>query len=210
MTTQELIEKLKVIGVLRTPAIEEGLREFDRADFVPQEVKKIAYQDEALSIGYGQTISQPYTVVFMLERLGVQEGDIVLDIGSGSGWQAALLSHLVGESGKVITVDITPRLYEFSQSNISKYPQYSDHVQFFCMNAKKELPEVPETSNGFDKIIVSSGLKEVPQFWYDKLKTGGIIMYPKDGGVYKEVKVAANEFTKEYFPGFAFVPFIEE
>ncbi|GIW69951.1 MAG: hypothetical protein KatS3mg101_0698 [Patescibacteria group bacterium] len=106
MNKLELVSKLKLQGVLRSPRIEAALVEVDRADFVRLEDKEYSYIDTAMSIGYGQTISQPYTVVFMLELLQAGDGHKVMDIGTGSGWQAALLSSLVGDSGKVHTIEI--------------------------------------------------------------------------------------------------------
>ncbi|KKS15890.1 MAG: Protein-L-isoaspartate O-methyltransferase [Parcubacteria group bacterium GW2011_GWB1_41_6] len=94
---RNLVNNLKNIGVLKTPAIIEAFLKIDRADFVPEEIKNLAYFNEALAIGLSQTISQPYTVAFMLELLEPKLGDKIMDIGSGSGWQTALLAHIVSQ-----------------------------------------------------------------------------------------------------------------
>ena len=96
-----LIKELMAEGILKTPSIIEAFEKVDRKDFVPEELKDKAYLNTPLPIGYGQTISQPLTVAFMLELLQPQAGDKVLEIGSGSGWQTALLAHMVsGGNGR--------------------------------------------------------------------------------------------------------------
>src|SRR3989344_651660 len=101
MTKEALVLALMRSGVLQSERITRALQVVDRADFVPKAQKHLAYADEALSIGFGQTISQPYTVVFMLERLAAEEGNVVLEVGYGSGWQTAMLAELVGKEGRV-------------------------------------------------------------------------------------------------------------
>ena len=96
---EELIRWLEGRGVLRSPRLKAALQAVDRADFIPPDLRAAAYLDEPLPIGQGQTISQPYTVVFMLEALGVAPGHRVLEIGYGSAWQTALLAYLVGDQG---------------------------------------------------------------------------------------------------------------
>ena len=81
------MRELERKGVLKSKRIVDALLAVDRVDFVPGHMRDLVYADEALPIGYGQTISQPYTVVFMLELLGVRAGDIVFEVGYGSGWQ---------------------------------------------------------------------------------------------------------------------------
>lgn len=98
---KELVQHLVFTGVLRTPAIVVAFKRVDRVDFVPEVYQDEAYQDYPLSIGFGQTISQPTTVAFMMELLGPMPGNTVLDIGSGSGWTTALLASLVGNTGHV-------------------------------------------------------------------------------------------------------------
>src|SRR3989344_1328532 len=90
-----LIDPLVLSGVLKSRGIIEAFQRVDRADFVPDEFRDSAYVDEPLPIGYGQTISQPWTVAFMLELLAPEGGESILDIGSGSGWQTALLAYIV-------------------------------------------------------------------------------------------------------------------
>ncbi len=87
----QLIRELINSGYLKTPAIIEAFQKINRADFVPEEIKEESYINAPLPIGYGQTISQPLVVAFMLEQLEPQPADKILDIGSGSGWPSALL-----------------------------------------------------------------------------------------------------------------------
>ncbi len=97
--------------------IDEAFQSVNRKNFLPPRVAELWEHDAALSIGYGQTNSQPYTVRKMLEWLDVQEGDKVLDIGSGSGWTTALLAHIVSRKGRVYAVERIPELVEFGRNN---------------------------------------------------------------------------------------------
>ncbi|MDP2665142.1 MAG: L-isoaspartyl protein carboxyl methyltransferase, partial [bacterium] len=108
MTNEMLIASLKNSGAIKTIAVENAFRAVDRARFVTEESKPLAYLDEALPIGEKQTISQPTVVALCLEWLQAHPGDRVLDVGSGSGWTTALLAHLVGPTGSVIGIERIP------------------------------------------------------------------------------------------------------
>jgi len=116
-----LIDQLIDTGYLHTPRIINAFRKTKREDFLPEKLKDQAELNEPLPIGEGQTISQPLTVAFMLELLQPEEGNKILDVGSGSGWTTALLSELAGENGKVYGVEIRKSLKEFGEKNTSKY-----------------------------------------------------------------------------------------
>ncbi len=206
MNKLELVSKLKHDGVLKSQCIEKALLEIDRADFVRPEDKNYSYADTAMPIGYGQTISQPYTVVFMLELLDVRPGQKILDVGTGSGWQAALLSHLAGEGGKVHTIEIIPNLVVFAKENISKYPELAQKIIFHTGSAKEGIEEEAP----FDRIIAAADVRNVPEAWSRQLKVGGVMVYPKDNGIYKATKNSETDFNTLYYPGFVFVPFVED
>ena len=89
-----LIDNLIAEGWLKTPRIIEAFRKIKRVDFLPEDIKNLAELNEALPIGWGQTISQPLVVAFMIEQLDPQPGDKILDVGSGSGWTTALLAEI--------------------------------------------------------------------------------------------------------------------
>lgn len=202
---ERLIRGLKQNGVLRSKNIEEALRAAPRELFVPESLRERAYDDEALPIGRGQTISQPYTVVFMLELFEVGSGHIVLDAGYGSGWQSALLAHLVGAGGRVYAFEIVPELCVFGTDNVSRIPRLASRVTAFCKSAGPGMPELP---GGFDRIIAAAEVDSVPLAWQEQLKTGGIMVYPSGNSLWREKKTAPGVFQKEEFPGFAFVPFV--
>lgn len=119
---KQLVQDLIFFKVLKTPDIIDAFKRIDRADFVPEKYRNEAYEDYPLPIGFGQTISQPATVAFMFELLRPKPGDIVLDIGSGSGWTVAMLASIVGNTGYVTGVEIIPELVTFGRKNLRKYP----------------------------------------------------------------------------------------
>ena len=107
---KQLIKNLISSGYLKTPEIINAFYKIDRIDFVPEELKYEAHTNTPLPIGYGQTVSQPLTVAFMLELLQPKSGHKILDVGSGSGWQSVLLACLAGNKGRVIAVERIPEL----------------------------------------------------------------------------------------------------
>jgi len=200
----KLIQELKSKGVLKHKLAQEAFKTIDRADFVPKDEKPEAYQNRPLSIGYGQTISQPYTVAFMLDLLKPLVGQKILEIGSGSGWQTALLAHIVGEKGKVFAMEIIPEIKEFGEKNIEKYPKLAKQVVIFNRDAKNGLPE--ETP--FDGIIAAATVDEIPKSWKKQLKVGGRMVFPMRDSIYVLIKKSEKDFKKEVFPNFVFVPLV--
>lgn len=205
---EDLIQELKRKKVLKSARIAAALREVDRADFVPENLMEFAYVDDALPIGRGQTISQPYTVVFMLELLDAAPGQKIMEIGYGSGWQTALLAHLVAPAGEIYAFELVPELCEMGEKNVSKYPEIMKRVALQCENASSGLPEIAKKIGGFDRIICAADIEKIPASWRTELKDGGILVYPSGSSIFREIKKGAS-WKKEEFPGFAFVPFIE-
>lgn len=210
-----LIDSLIKEGWLKTPRIIEAFREIKRFDFLPQEIKDLAELNEALSIGYGQTISQPLVVAFMLELLQPKPGEKILDVGSGSGWTTALLAEIVGQKGRVIAVEIVSELKEFGEKNVSKYNFIKKgQVQFICADGSKGYSkEAP-----FDKILASASAETLPPTWKEQLKIGGRIVTPIGSSIWLFIKKSPSfakategkeaEFEEIEYPGFAFVPLI--
>lgn len=127
MSLESLITELRHDGYLKSPRLIEAFLKIDRKDFVPKELWAEAYGNYPLPIGEGQTISQPLTVAFMLELLEPRPGEKILEVGAGSGWQAALLAYAVSgvkgqvSSGRVVAVERIPELAKMAERNISKY-----------------------------------------------------------------------------------------
>jgi protein-L-isoaspartate(D-aspartate) O-methyltransferase len=183
--------------------ISNAFNEINRSDFVPEELEDQAYLDVPLPIGYGQTISQPYTVNRMLEWLDVRVGDIVLDVGSGSGWTTALLSNIVGHRGMVYAVEKVPELLKFGKTNCRKYR--IKNVKFY--KAHDNVYGLPEKSP-YNRILVSASADNVPDVLVDQLTTGGKMVIPVKNDILEITKKPDGERETIVHPGFIFVPLV--
>jgi len=205
----DLINQLILEGYLKTPNIIKAFKTIKRQDFVLPEDLERANRNYPLPIGYSQAIPQPSIVAFMLELLQAQSGDKILEIGSGSGWQTALLCKLVGDKGEVHALERIPKLTEMGENNIAKYNFIENGVaRVLCQDGSLGLPGVAP----FDKIIAAAAPRTIPIKIKEQLKIGGRLVMPV-GPVWKQnmvvlEKVEEDTYKEHRFPGFIFVPLI--
>lgn len=203
MNKQQLLQSLRKQGISEEILI--AFSKVKREDFVDKEFKEQAYEDDALPIGYGQTISQPYTIALMLSNLELKKGQKVLEVGSGSGYVLALLAEIVGEQGEVFGIERIKELAQNSKQNLKGY----GHVKIYSGNGADGLPDYA----GFDRILISAGCREMPEELFSQLKEMGIIVLPL--GPYSEKalvviqKINGRQNVIDRKPGFMFVNFIE-
>jgi len=200
-----LIRDLIYQGYLKTDRIIEAFSKIRRVDFVPEELESAAQANIPLPIGQGQTISQPLTVAFMLEKLQPKPGDNILDIGTGSGWTTALLAQIVGKKGKVIGIERIEGLRDFGTNNISKYNFLSGgRAKIICADGSKGyINEAP-----YNRILVSAAASEIPKELKKQLVVGGRLVIPVDSSIWMIEKKSEKVFHEEEYPGFSFVPLI--
>ena len=206
---EKLIKNLVDDGYLKTPSIIEAFQKISRIDFVPENLKEVAYADNPLPIGHEQTISQPLVVAFMLELLEPREGEKILDIGAGSGWQTALLAHIVvGDElgGKVIAIERILELKTMAEENIAKYNFIEKGVVQIIQGdgSKGHKEEAP-----YDKIIAAAAAEKIPPAWKEQLKIGGRIVAPVGQSIMVIEKTEQNQFTQKQYFGFSFVPLVK-
>src|SRR3989344_5483502 len=193
MEKEELIEYLKHEGF--PGKILYAIEKVPREDFVPDYLQEMAYEDVALPLEAGSTISQPYTICFMLNILEPEEGQKILEIGSGSGYVLALISEIT--NGPTFGIEIIKSLADRSQKTLSKYK----NIKVLNRDGSKGLQEEAP----FDKILISAETKKMPEHLYNQLKDGGTMVVPIKNSIYKITK-KENEINIKEFPGFIFVP----
>ena len=195
--------RLLKVKVGMSPEIERAFLACPRELFVPEHLKERAYEDVPLPIGYGQTISQPSTVAIMTRLLDPKPGNRVLEVGTGSGWQAAILSKLV-HPGTVYTVERIPELAEFARRNLKAAG--AENVRVFVGDGSGGLPEHAP----YDRIIVTAASPEIPEPLLNQLAPGGRMVLPVGREVQKMtvVEKTAEGLKIEEAGEFVFVPLI--
>jgi protein-L-isoaspartate(D-aspartate) O-methyltransferase len=192
---EELILSLRREGFLRTQRVISAFRSVPREGFLPGKLSEHAYSDQPLPIGRGQTISAPHMVAVMTELLEPDSRDIVLEVGAGSGYQAAILSKLVKE---VFTVELEGELTGFARSNLERAG--IRNVEVIHGDGSRGLPEKAP----FDKILVTCAVEDIPAPLIGQLKEGGIVTAPV-GPYYRQtlvsgVKEGKKLRTARHFP----------
>ncbi len=164
---------------------------------------QFAYQDKAFPIGVGQTISQPYTVAFQSELLQIKPGQKVLEVGTGSGYQAAVLCEM---GAKVFTIERQRELFIKSSKIL---PQIGYKLRFFLGDGYKGLPQF----GPFNKIIVTAGAPQIPEELLTQLDIGGVMVIPVGRNdvqiMTRIIRESESEFSQEEFGRFAFVPMLK-
>jgi protein-L-isoaspartate(D-aspartate) O-methyltransferase len=162
-------EQLELRGI-RDPRVLAAMQAVPRHAFVPDGLRHLAYEDGPLPIGEGQTISQPYIVAFMAEALGLSGSERVLEVGSGSGYAAAVLSLLAAD---VYGIELEPVLYERSVATLSLLGNENVHLRLG--DGFLGWPEAAP----FDAVLISCAAEAIPAPLWAQLRTGGRIVYPK-------------------------------
>ncbi len=166
---ERMIQDQLIARGIRDDAVLRAMRRIAREKFVPGALSMHAYDDCPLEIGCGQTISQPYIAAFMTELLSLRPEDSVLEIGTGCGYQTALLAEL---AGSVETIERIRTLYEGSRLRLSRLGY--TNILFHFGDAQSDLLK----RGGFDKIIVTAAAPEIPEILVDQLNEGGQLVIP--------------------------------
>ncbi|MCK6694390.1 MAG: protein-L-isoaspartate(D-aspartate) O-methyltransferase [Thermoanaerobaculia bacterium] len=199
---KRLVDDLRRRGI-RDEAVLTAMNAVPRHFFLDKAFEEHAYDDKPFPIGHEQTISQPYTVAYMTALLDVKKGDRILEIGTGSGYQAAILAAM---GARVFTVERQEALYLQARDLLKAMGITS--VRCFFRDGAKGLAEYAP----YQGIIVTAGAPVVPEPLKEQLAVGGILVIPVGESVqymYKIVRLSATEYQEEILDAFMFVPFLE-
>jgi len=175
MSLEKFCKYLENLGF--SEKIIDAFRKIKREWFVPEEYKNLAYEDVVIPIKEGVTISQPSVLAYMLEYLDLEKGLKVLEIGTGSGFSTALISYLIGESGKIISIEIDEYAYKYANEKIKELIEKKiipNNIKIVLGDGSLGYPkEAP-----YDRIISHAGCYKIPNPWLWQLKENGIIVAP--------------------------------
>jgi protein-L-isoaspartate(D-aspartate) O-methyltransferase len=199
----------KLVDVVRGKGISDerilhAIDSIPRHFFLDSAFDEVAYEDRAFPIGEGQTISQPYTVAYQTQLLALKPFEKVLEIGTGSAYQAAVLAEM---GAQVYTIERQKKLFEDNKK--FNYLKKYHNIKFFYGDGYEGLP----TFAPFDKILITAAAKEVPRKLIDQLKPGGMMILPVGGGEVQRMmritKLNNGAVKEEVFDHFSFVPMLE-
>lgn len=198
---KNLVDELKKKGITSEKVLDAFLH-VERHQFVPDIMKQHAYNDVALPIGYGQTISQPYTVAFMTQTLDPKPGSKILEIGTGSGFQAAILNYM---GARVFSIERNDKLY---RQALKTFDQLDLKIAVRCSDGTIGWDEF----SPYEGIIVTAGGPTVPVNLKKQLAVGGKMIIPVGDRKGQSLKIITKNSETEFFetevPNFAFVPLV--
>ena len=202
---KQLVEQLRTKGIT-DEAVLSALNEVPRHVFLDSSFVELAYQDKAFPIGSGQTISQPSTVAFQTQLLSLEKGMKVLEIGTGSGYQACVLAAM---GAKVFSIERQRNLYFKTKEILERLPF---RVKTFLGDGFEGLP----TYAPFDRVIITAGAPSIPEELIRQMKDGGIMVIPMDNAegegqtMLRITKMEDGTLKKEEFGDFKFVPMLKD
>lgn len=202
---KQMVDALRSKGITDETVL-AAINEVPRHVFMDSSFVEMAYQDKAFPIGSGQTISQPHTVAFQSQLLQVERGMKVLEIGTGSGYQACVLAAM---GAKVFSIERQRNLYFKTKDILEQLPF---RVKTFLGDGFEGLP----TYQPFDRIIITAGAPDVPKALVEQLKTGGIMVIPMDNPdgdgqtMLRLIKQPDGILQREEFGDFKFVPMLKD
>ena len=202
---KQMVDALRTKGIT-DEAVLAAINEVPRHVFLDSSFVELAYQDQAFPIGSGQTISQPSTVAFQTQLLGIEKGMKVLEIGTGSGYQACVLAAM---GAKVFSIERQRNLFFKTKEILEQLPF---RVKVFLGDGYEGLP----TYQPFDRVIITAGAPTLPEKLIQQMKPGGIMVIPMDNAegdgqtMLRVTKIDDGSLKKESFGDFKFVPMLKE
>ena len=200
---KSLVEELKNKGISDGNVL-KAINTVPRHVFLDSSFLDFAYQDKAFPIGSGQTISQPFTVAFQSSLLEIKKNMKVLEIGTGSGYQACVLAEM---GAKVFSIERQRKLYTKTKAFLAEFPY---RIKMFLGDGNKGLP----TYGPFDRIIITAAAPEIPQALIDQLKVGGMMVIPLSENencqtMLRLTKQEDGSMKREEYGNFRFVPMLK-
>ncbi len=200
---RSLVEELKNKGISDENVL-NAINAVPRHVFLDSSFLDFAYQDKAFPIGSGQTISQPFTVAFQSSLLEIKKNMKVLEIGTGSGYQACVLAEM---GAKVFSIERQRKLYTKTKAFLAEFPY---RIKMFLGDGNKGLP----TYGPFDRIIITAAAPEIPQALIDQLKVGGMMVIPLSENescqtMLRLTKQEDGSLSREEYGDFRFVPMLK-
>ena len=197
MIKQDLLKELKSEGF--SQPILKAFSKVKREKFVSKEFEQYSYENQPLPIAIGATISQPYTIAFMLNLLELKNNMKILEIGSGSGYVLALINE-ISKNSEIHGIEIIKELVDKSK----KVLKQNNNIYIVQGDGSKCLPK----KSPFNRILISASADKMPEQLFKQLKDNGILVAPVQNSIYQIKKIHNKIQTKE-FPGFVFVPLVE-